>query len=141
MHLKIDVLQCSCLRAEGLDENAEPQSLSASLSQAPFSEGKLICYQHTLWNKRSKKNNGDKNGQKENRSVRAQGQTKQRPGVNCVREHGGSSPEVCAVQGWASEHRVRPTHWVMPPHHSSTPTNPAHPGLHPSSRTSISFQL
>lgn len=26
---------------------------------------KLICYQHTIRNKWSKKNNGDKNGQKE----------------------------------------------------------------------------
>lgn len=70
MHLSIDVLKCSCLRAEGLERKArETVSLSRTFSHSalelkPLSL-KLISYQHTLWTKWSKKNNRDKNGQKE----------------------------------------------------------------------------
>lgn len=115
----------------GWRENAEPQSFSASVFARPClcRETNMVST-HPVEKPEHEKQWGQKWPEGKQRCEGTR--TKQRPRVNCVREHGGSSPEVCAVQGWASEHQVRPTHWAMTPPHSSTPTNPAHPGLHPS---------
>lgn len=89
--------------------NAEMGSSSLAVLAGPFLRNtlelkplslKLICYQHTIRNKWSKKNNGDKNGQKEKEVWR------QKAIMNYGREHSGSSPRCSG--GRASEHRSGP---------------------------------
>ena len=134
MYLLISKL--SCLGAEGLMRkcrNANTWSLSASALLAPSPQWpgleplplKLTCYQRTMRNKWSKKNNGTEYARRKKKCE----DKKTKQGLSYGREHSGSS--LSALQ-------EGPVSTRSSPHPQSSPTaNPHHPGLHPSSEISV----